>query len=109
VEIKFKTKDATESRVVNYDLPDSVEGLVEKFGSENVFEFAKSAIVIALQALARRHIEKSDEEIQALVDAYDPNTRAAPVKQSPEERAKSAISKLTPEQKAALLAQLQGG
>lgn len=108
MDIKFKTKEATESRTVQYDLPTTVEGLVERFGEENTYEFAKSAIVIALQALARRNIDKSDEEIQAIVNAYDPDTRATPVKQSPEERAKSAISKLSPEQKAALLAQLQG-
>lgn len=107
MEIKFKTKDHPESRTVNYDFPENLEGLVAKFGEENVYDNALGSYVISLQALARRHIEKTDEEIQELVSAFDPTTRAAPVKQSPEERAKSAISKLSPEARAALLAQLQ--
>lgn len=107
MEISFKTKDHPEARVVNYDMPEDLQGLRDKFGDDAVFQNAKAAIVISLQALARRHIEKPLEEVQALVDAFDPNTRAAPTKQSPEERAKSAISKLTPEARAELLAQLQ--
>lgn len=107
MEISFKTKEHPEARVVNYDMPEDLQGLRDKFGDDAVFKNASAAIVISLQALARRHIEKSDAEIQELVNAYDPNTRAAPVKASPEERAASAVAKLSPEARAELLAKLQ--
>lgn len=106
MEISFKTKEHPEARVVNYDVPESLEAAVAKFGEDAVFSGWKGALVISLQALARRHIEKSDAEIQDIVAAYDPNTRAAPVKQNPVERASSALSKLSPEERQALLDRL---
>lgn len=107
MEIKFKTKEHPEVRTVNYDLPETLQGLVDKFGEENVLDNAIGAYVISLQALARRHIEKTDEEIQKIVNDFDPTTRAAAVRKSPEERVKSAVSKLSAEERAKLLAELQ--
>jgi Mg/Co/Ni transporter MgtE len=92
MEISFKTKELPESRKVNFDMPADLD--------------AAGAYVISLQALARRHIEKSDEEIQQLVTDWNPNERSPAVKQSAFERASSALSKLSPEEKAALLAKL---
>ena len=107
MEISVKTKDNPEVRKVNFDMPTDLEGLVAKFGAESVASAASGAYVISLQALCRRHIEKSDAEIQALVDAWNPNERAPAVKQTAFERASGALSKLSPEEKAELLRKLQ--
>jgi hypothetical protein len=107
MEISFKTKEHPEARKVNYDMPEDLKGLTDKFGEDAVAGAAKGAFVISLQALARRHIEKSDAEIQELVTNWNPNERSAAVKQTPLERAASAMSKLSPEEKKELLAQLR--
>lgn len=109
MEISFKTKEHPEARKVNFDMPADLEALRAKFGDESVYAAATGAYVISLQALARRHIEKSDEEIQALVDAWNPNERSPAVKQTAFEKATSALSKLSAEEKAELLAKLRAG
>lgn len=107
MEIQFKTKEQPEVRKINYDMPEGLSGLVERFGEDAVAKAASGAFVISLQALARRHIEKSDEEIQELAAAWNPNERASPVKQSPFERAAGALGKLSAEEKAELFRKLQ--
>ncbi len=107
MEISFKTKEHPEARKVNFDMPADLDALVAKFGAESVYSAATGAYVISLQALARRHIEKDDAEIQALVDAWNPNERSPAVKQTAFEKASSALSKLSPEEKAELLARLR--
>lgn len=109
MEISFKTKEHPEARKVNFDMPADLEALRAKFGDESVYAAATGAYVISLQALARRHIEKSDEEIQALVDGWNPNERSPAVKQTAFEKASSALSKLSAEEKAELLAKLRAG
>jgi hypothetical protein len=107
MEISFKTKEQPESRKVNFDMPADLDALRAKFGDDSVYAAATGAYVISLQALARRHIEKSDEEIQELVTNWNPNERAPAVKQTPFERAAGALGKLTPEERQALMAKLQ--
>ncbi len=106
MEIKFKTKD-TDARQINYDMPEDLAGLTAKFGDDSVYKAASGAFVISLQALARRHIEKSDAEIQALANDYNPSERASAVKLSPLERAQKALGGLSAEDKAELMAQLK--
>lgn len=108
MEISFKTKDHPESKSIQYDLPETLEGLTEKFGAESVLNAARSSYIIGLQAFCRRHIEKDVEEIQRLADDWNPNERAAAVKLSPFERATKALSGLSDEERAELLARLQG-
>lgn len=109
MEISFKTKEHPEARKVNYDMPENLQGLIDKFGEESVYAAASGSYVISIQALARRHVEKSDEEVQEIVNNWNPNERAAAVKQSPAERAASAFAKLSNEEKAELLAKLRAG
>ena len=109
MEISFKTKEHPESRKVNFDMPADLDALVAKFGAESVYAAATGAYVISLQALARRHIEKDDAEIQGIVDAWNPNERSPAVKQTAFEKATSALSKLSAEEKAELLAKLRAG
>lgn len=107
MEISFKTKDHPESRKVEYSMPESLAALVDKFGEEYVYGAATGATVISLQALCRRHIEKSDAEIQDIVTNWSPGVRSPAVAKSAFEKAAGALSKLSSEERAELLARLQ--
>lgn len=107
MEISFRTKEHTEAKTVNWELPETLEALVAKYGEESVFENAKANYVIGAQAFGRRHIEKSQDELQALFNDYDPTTRSPATKKTAFERATSAVSQMTPEERAELLARLQ--
>lgn len=109
MEIKFKTAGAEESKVVNYEFPETLEALTEKFGESAVLEAATANFIISIQALARRHFDKSDAEIQTLVDEWNPNERASAVKQTPFQKAQSQLGKLSDEERAELLRRLQSG
>lgn len=106
MEIKFKNRDAEDAKVVQYDMPESLEGLVEKFGEAAVAEAAAANFVISIQATARRHFDKPEAEIQEIVNGWNPNERASAVKLSPVDRAKRALAGLSDEDRAALLAKL---
>lgn len=107
MEIQFKTKENPEVRKINFDMPTDLAGLQAKFGDDAVFKAAQGAFVISLQALARRHIDKTDAEIQALADTWNPNERSPAVKQTAFERAASALNKLSPEETAELMRKLK--
>lgn len=107
MDISFKTAEHPEARTVQFAMPENLQGLVDAYGEESVYGAAKGAFVISLQALARRNIDKSDEEIQALVNGWNPNERQAASAKTPLERASSQLTKLTPEERAALLEKLR--
>lgn len=108
-QISAKKKDSDKVVTVNYDLPEDLDGLVAKFGAEAVAGAATDAFVISIQSVIRRHFDKSQEEIQDIVSAWMPGQRSAAVKKSPLEKAKDALSKMTAEERAALLAELGVG
>lgn len=93
---------------VEYNVPGDLEGLRKSFGDEVVNAAAKGAIVISLQAYLRRLLDKgkSNAEIQAEAIKWKPDTRTV-VKQSAFEKAAGALDKLSPEERAKLLAALQ--
>lgn len=108
-EIKVKTgKDETAKTVtVQYNVPETVQGLVDKFGEEQVASLAGRAVTLAVQALVRQKIAAgtSEDALQGIVDAWVPGVRGPAVKKSPFERAQSALSNLSQEEMAALLAE----
>jgi hypothetical protein len=93
--IKFKTKEATASKQVNYTFPASLTALTEKWGEDAIFAAATANLTINLQNVLRRNFDKPETELQTLADSWNPNERAAPVKQSPFERAQGALDKLS--------------
>lgn len=103
MEISFKTKEHPEPRKIEYPMPESLADLTEKYGEDAVAAAAKGSFVISLQALARRHIEKGDEEIEALALEWNPNERSASTPKTTAEKAASALAKLSPEDRAELL------
>ena len=109
MDISAKTKEHPEAVTVQYDLPEDLDGLVAKFGAEVVASNALGAIVISLQSLLRRHIDKPQEELQAIATEWRPDQRTAPVKKTAFERATSAIGSLSAEERQALLDRLTAG
>lgn len=110
-EIKVKTgKDETAKVVtVQYDIPESVNGLVDKYGEEQVAALAGRAITLAVQALVRQKIAAGQDEAQAqhAVDNWVPGVRGPVTKKSPFERASAALGQLSKEEIAELMAKLK--
>lgn len=106
--IKATKKDSDRVVKVHYPFPESLQGLTEKFGEDAVYGAAVDAFTINVQALIRRNFDKSDEDIQAAVNGWVPGVRQVGVKKSPLERAQAALRSMSAEDRAALLASLQG-
>lgn len=107
--INAKKKDSDKVVSVEYDMPENLAGLTEKFGEEAVASAAVDSFTISIQSVIRRNFEKSQEEIEAAVANWQPGVRQVGVKKTPLEKAKAALSAMSAEDRAALLAQLQGG
>lgn len=106
MDISAKTKEHPENVTVSYEVPDSLADLVAAFGEEVVATNAKGSIVISLQAFIRRHIDKPQEEVQALVSAWKPDTRAGVTRKSAAEKVGDLVGKLSDEERAELLRKL---
>lgn len=115
MEISARLKEWPESQPsvkVNYDLPEDLDGLVSKFGKDVVASKAVDSLVIDVQALVRRQLRAKDEKdrtpeaIQAKVNEYVPSAGGA-VRRSPQEKIEDLASKLSPEEKKALIASLR--
>lgn len=94
----------------NFDMPADLASMTKAYGDSVVYAAARGAIVISIQALMRRAIDtgKKQPEIQAMVSGFKPDVRNV-VKQSAFEKVTTNITKLTPEERKALLKQLQAG
>ena len=103
MDIKVKSKENPEGIVVSYELPTDLYGFTKRFGDEQTFALANRAAVLAIQALARQHLDKPQEEVQKLVDAWEPGVRQPGVRKSPLERATAALGAMSAEDLAALL------
>jgi len=99
-------KDKT-SVTVKFNMPDSVEGLVKKFGEEIVLAHATSSMTVALQGGLRSQLKekKKPAEIQAWAGEWKPGMRT-PGK-SFVEKFKEKVPNMTPEQRKELLKTLQ--
>lgn len=110
MKVSAKTKAKPTPVEVEFTLPATLPELQKAYGDELVYNAAKGAIVISLQAFMRRHIEKGSDQktIQEAVKTWKPDTRTM-VKMSAFEKVQSSLDKLTPEERKALLAKLTGG
>lgn len=95
---------------VEFDLPEG-QALIDKYGVDLVTNKAHGALVIDIQAAMRRAISagKSQEEIQALVSAWQPGVRGPVTKQTAFQKVTGALGSLSAEEKAELLRQLKAG
>lgn len=107
MDISAKTKDHPEVVTAQYDMPASLAELTNKFGEEAVYEAAKGAIVISIQAYMRRHLDKDAAELQGLVSAWQPGVRTPGVKKTAFETVTSKLGALSPEERAEILKALK--
>lgn len=107
--INAKKKDSDKVVSIEYDLPSDLAGLSERFGEEAVASAAVDSFTISLQSVMRRNFDKTQEEIEAAVAAWAPGVRQVGVKKTPLEKAKAALSAMSAEDRANLLASLQAG
>lgn len=105
-----KDKDS-KSITVEFDLPDDIDGLIQKFGEPSVLSRARAAYVVDLQAfvrgLAREDAEgktKNQKQIQAAVDEWQPGEKKKG--KSPVDKAKDQLDKLSPGERDALLTKM---
>ena len=91
---------------IAYEMPETIHGLVDKFGEEEVIKSAISGFVVKLQAAMRRALE-AGRDVQELVN-WKPGTVFGGGSENPMNAVLRNINKLSPEERAALLASLQG-
>lgn len=108
MKISAKTKAKPTPVTVDYDVPETLDAQVAKFGKEVVAAHAGGSIVISGQAFIRRHIAKGSTpaQIQEAMKTWKPDVRSA-VKQSAFEKAAKSISGLSEAERAQLLKDLQ--
>jgi len=103
------TDEDAPSATVKYDFGDNLDDAAEKFGGDVIFSRFVAAATVDLQALIRRGLKgenpKSEKEIQALVNEWQPGVSTR-TRKSPQEKAQLAIDALTEDEKAALLESL---
>lgn len=108
MDISAKTKDHPDAVTCQYDVPESLSELVARFGEGVVVSAARGSIVIDAQAFMRRHIEKGQEAIQGLLNAWTPGVRQPGTKKSAFDKAAAAIGSLSAEERAELIKKLKG-
>lgn len=108
MKISAKTKAKPTPVTVDYDVPDTLEAQVTKFGKEVVAAHAGGSVVISAQAFIRRHIAKGSTpaQIQEALKTWKPDVRSA-VKQTAFEKAAKSLAGLSEAERAQLLKDLQ--
>lgn len=89
---------------VLFEVDENLDDAQARYGHEVVFSRYKAQLVIDLQAFIRTQMKggKAPNDIQAAVDSWKPGVKAKGKSQA--EKAEDYLSKLTPEQRAELLA-----
>lgn len=112
IKVKSGREEGAAVVTVNYDIPTSTAALVDKYGEETVVDLVTRALTLGVQALVRTQMGKEDgtkdpAKLQELVDGWVPGVRGPITRQTPLERATSAIGKLDPAALAELLAKVK--
>lgn len=107
MDITAKRKKSGKELSFQFDMPETLEALVERFGAEPIYTHARGSLIVALQGFVRGQLDrdKSEGDIRKAIDEWKPGNRK-PGK-SPAERAREAMAKLSPEDRAALLKELR--
>ena len=106
MKVSAKTTKNPNSVTVEVNIPEKLSALVQAYGEEVVTNAARGAIVISLQSYMRRMIDKGTNaaDMQKACAAWKPDTRAPAA--TPFQKVAGSISKLSPEERKALLAEL---
>lgn len=106
VQVSAKVGKDGKPYTVDYKLGETVEELVKQFGEQVVVNNCRAAIIVALQGVIRGALAKNKKpaEVAELVAKWKPGSRT-PAK-PPQEKLKEQFSKMDPETRKALLAEL---
>lgn len=110
IKVKSGREEGATTVNVNYDIPTSSADLVAKYGEDTVVDLCTRSLTLGVQALVRTKLAKGEADagtIQGIVDNWVPGVRGPVTRQTPMERATSALSKLDPEALAELLAKVK--
>lgn len=109
ISAKLSNQEDNEAVTVEYDFGDNLQDAAEKYGEDVVFQRFRSAATVDLQSLIRRGIKagKDAATIQQEASEWAPGVRKT-TKKSAEERIKEQFSKLSQEEREALMAELTG-
>lgn len=77
MQISAECPELQKELTVEVDIPETVNGLLEKYGEEVVYSAAKKSLVISAQAIIRSMIRsgKSDEEIAEYMKSWKPGVQ----------------------------------
>lgn len=106
MQIEAKTKEG-KGVAFEFALPETLQGLLDRYGEEQVYNLAQRSAVIAVQALARQHIDKSASEVEKLANEWQPGVRGPRTTASPLDRAAKALEGMDADAIAALLAKVK--
>lgn len=112
VEIKVKSgrEEGAATVTVNYDIPGTVHDAISKYGESTVTDLVNRALTLGVQALVRVKMGKGETDqavLQAAVDNWTPGVRGPVTRQTPLERATSALKSLDATALAELLAKVK--
>lgn len=106
-EVSAKNGQEAKTATATFRVGDNLHELSEQFGDEVVYSHAKRSVIIALQTTMRAAIEanKSQEELQAIVDEWKPGLKK-PAK-SPLDKVRDEIARMSPEDKKRIMKELR--
>lgn len=110
IKVKSGREEGATTITVNYDLPATVADAITKYGEDTVADLVTRSLTLGVQALVRVKMGKGTTdagELQAAVDAWVPGVRGPVTRQTPLERATSALKSLDPAALAELLAKVK--
>jgi hypothetical protein len=108
VEIKAKAPKVDKEAAIMVDLGDNAQDAIDRFGAEVVFSNYLANVKIGVQSGIRRYLEAGlgQDEIQAKFENYKPGVTMDRVV-DPVAALANKMKSMTPEEQAALFAQLR--
>ena len=104
--------DEIEGETCSYNFGDNLDESVKLFGKESVHNGFAAQSTIALQSYMRSHMNPENEggatlgdKLQKVVDGWKPGAKAPGI--SKQEKAKRSLESLSPEDRAAILAEFK--
>ena len=110
IKVKSGREEGATTVTVNYDIPATVHDAISKYGENTVTDLVNRALTLGVQALVRVKMGKGETDqaaLQAAVDNWTPGVRGPVTRQTPLQRATSALSQMDPAALAELLAKVK--
>lgn len=108
MKITAKAPKLNKEATVEYNIGTTLEENAELFGADKVNTLFCEQLVVKVQSGVRKCLE-GDKDPQEWANTYVPGARMPSIEKSPLAAATAAVSKMSEEDRAALLAQLQAG